>query len=67
MSLTTDTLLFGILLVLVAIQTALPVTEGGRTFLLAGLGIAVLALLGSVIKSIVYSGYGTTDDENSQR
>lgn len=52
MSLTTDALLFSIVLILVAIQTALPVTAGGSNFLLAGVGFAVVALLASIITSI---------------
>lgn len=67
MSLSTDTLLFSIVLLLVAIQSALPVTEGGRNFLLAGLGIAVLALLGSVIKTIIDASPEAIDGENSER
>ena len=67
MSLSTDTLLFSVVLVLAAIQTAFPATEGGRNFLLAGLGIAVLALLGSIIKSMIHFGSGATDGENSDR
>ncbi|MEZ3163066.1 hypothetical protein ABNG03_01205 [Halorubrum sp. RMP-47] len=52
MSLSTDTLLFSIVLMLFGVQTALPVTEGGASFLFAGLGLAVLALVGSVVMSI---------------
>ena len=67
MSLTTDTLLFSIVLVLAAIQTALPFNEGSTHFLLAGLGIAVLALLGSVISSIIHKESGAMDGENLER
>ncbi|MFB6155460.1 MAG: hypothetical protein ABEJ22_06160 [Haloferacaceae archaeon] len=67
MSLTTDTLLFGIVLLLAAIQTSLPTTEGGRSFLLAGLGIAVLALLGSVVESIIRAGSEATDGDPTER
>jgi hypothetical protein len=48
-SLSTDALLFSIVLMLFGIQTALPVTAGGGTFLLAGLGVAVAGLLGSMV------------------
>lgn len=67
MSLSTDALLFSIVLMLAAVQTALPVTEGGRNFLLAGLGIAVLALLGSALTSMMRTGPGATDSETAKR
>lgn len=67
MSLGTDSLLFSIVLVLAAIQAALPYSEGSTNFLLAGLGIAVLALLGSFITSITQMESGETDGENSER
>ena len=67
MSLSTDTLLFSIVLVLAAIQVALPFDEGSTSFLLAGLGIAVLALLGSIITSVTDFGSGVTDGESSER
>lgn len=67
MSLTTDALLFSIVLILVAIQTALPVTAGGGNFLIAGVGFAVFALLGSIITSIRDTDPGETREENSER
>ena len=67
MSLSTDTLLFSVVLVLAAIQVALPFDEGSTSFLFAGLGIAVLALLGSIIQSMIHSGPGAADGENSER
>ena len=67
MSLSTDTLLFSIVLVLAAIQAALPYSEGSTSFLLAGLGLAVAALLGSTIESVTHLGSGATDGENSER
>ena len=66
-SLSTDALLFSIVLVLAAIQTALPFDEGSTNFLLAGLGIAVLALLGSIIRSMTNLGSEVTDGENPKR
>ncbi|MFB6124190.1 MAG: hypothetical protein ABEJ78_12120 [Haloferacaceae archaeon] len=65
MSLSTDTLLFGVVLLLAAIQTALPVTEGGRTLLIAGFAIAVVGLLGSVAESMRRVRSETTDGENA--
>ena len=67
MSLSTDILLFSIVLVLAAIQAALPFNEGSTPFLFAGLGIAVLALLGSIISSINTKELGVTDGENLER
>jgi hypothetical protein len=67
MSLSTDFLLFSVVLVLIAIQTALPVTEGGGNFLLAGTGIAVLGLLISIITSVMEADSGPTRKENSER
>lgn len=67
MSLSTDTLLFSIVLILAAIQTALPVTEDGSTFLVAGLGIAAFGLLGSAIMSMMNVESSSTDGENSPR
>ncbi|MFB6129822.1 MAG: hypothetical protein ABEJ28_03265 [Salinigranum sp.] len=67
MSLSTDALLFSIVLVLVAVQTALPFDGGSTNFLLAGLGIAVVALLGSVVTSTTNLTPGATDGENSER
>jgi hypothetical protein len=67
MSLSTDALLFSIVLILVAIQTGLPVSQGGGNFLFAGLGIAVLALLGSVITSVRDTEPGATPGENPER
>lgn len=67
MALTTDALLFSIVLMLVAIQTALPVTAGGSNFLLAGVGLAVLALLGSLITSIRDTDSGAAREERSER
>lgn len=67
MSLSTDALLFSIVLILVAVQTALPVTEGGENFLLAGLGLAILALLGSIITSIRDADPGAVGRENGER
>lgn len=67
MSLSTDLLLFSVVMILLAIQTALPVTEGGSNFLLAGTGIAVLGLLVSVITSIMEADSGPTREENSER
>ena len=67
MPLSTDALLFSIVLVLAAIQAALPFDEGSTNFLLAGLGIAVLALLGSIIKSTTNVESGVTDGENPKR
>ncbi|MFB6353496.1 MAG: hypothetical protein ABEJ92_05365 [Halobacteriales archaeon] len=59
MALSTDSLLFSIVLVLAAIQTSLPSTEGSTNVLLVGLGLAVLALLGSVVTTMRL-GSGTT-------
>lgn len=64
MSLTTDALLFSIILMLLAIETALPVTQDGKTFLIAGIGIAVLALLGSVIQTMIQLGAGSENENN---
>lgn len=67
MSLSTDTLLFGLVLVLISLQTALPVTEGGRNFLFAGLGIAVIAWVGSVTVTMMRWRPGVTDGESAAR
>lgn len=62
MALSTDTLLFSIVLVLAAIQTALPFAQGSTNFLLAGLGIAVVALLGSIIRTLSHGGPSPIDE-----
>lgn len=67
MSLSTDLLLFSIVLVLFAIQTALPVTEDGGNFLFAGLSIAVLGLLISILTSIRDADRGAPREEDSER
>lgn len=67
MSLSTDALLFSIVLMLFGVQTAFSVTEDGGTFLFAGVGLAVLALLGSIITSIQDADPGATGGENADR
>lgn len=67
MSLSTDLLLFSVVLVLIGIQTALPVTEGGGNFLLAGTGIAVLGLLISITTSIMEADSGPAREGDSER
>jgi hypothetical protein len=48
-SLSTDALLFSIVLVLVGVQTGLQVTAGGGNFLLAGPAVAALGLTASLV------------------
>jgi hypothetical protein len=65
MSLSTDALLFSIVLVLIAIQTSLPASYEGREFLLAGLGFAVLALLASLLTWLRAAGSNSQPQENA--
>ena len=66
-SLRTDTLLFSIVLVLVSIQTALPYDEGSNQILLAGLGLAALALLSSIVFAMAPDGSGISAGKDTDR
>jgi len=55
-SLSTDTLLFSVVLGLAAVQAALPHDGGSNGLLLAAFVVAVLGLLGSVASSVSTGG-----------